>query len=228
MQLDAVRVKICGLRETEHAVAAIEAGADLLGLVFAPSRRQITPAHARRLINHLPRGRAEFVGVFVNTPPDEVNAIVEQCGLDWAQLSGDETPAECALIRVPVIKAFQANVEVDSVAEAIGEIGEFEGRAPVFLLDASSPEQRGGTGRRCDWRVAAQVARCHPTMLAGGLTADNVEEAIRSVRPWGVDVSSGVESCGAKDPVLIAAFVERARKINCEEHESVGGSRDGS
>lgn len=202
-----LRVKICGLREEEHAAAALEAGADLLGFVFAPSRRQVRPAFVKRLIQRLPRGQAQTVGVFVDSSPAEVNAIAQDCRLDWAQLSGRESPAACQQVQVPAIKAFSATSDL-----TWKQIAAYRKAARLFLLDAFSPGAHGGTGRPCNWRVAAQLARRFPVLLAGGLTPQNVAAAISTVRPWGVDVSSGVETGGVKDAALIAAFVYQAKQ----------------
>ena len=201
-----LRVKICGLRREEDALVALEAGADPLGLVFASSRRQISAERARGLVRRLGPRLAQTVGVFVNAPPAEVNAVVEYCGLDWVQLSGDEPPAECEQIRVPVIKAFHSgpNLREEHLAAYAPVVR-------VFLLDAFAPGQRGGTGQLCDWMIAKRVAKEYPTLLAGGLTPNNVGEAIDAVGPWGVDVSSGVEIDGQKDGGLITEFVRRCR-----------------
>jgi len=206
-----VRVKICGLQGEDQAVAAVASGADLLGFVFAPSRRQVHPDRVRRWLQRLPRRGWEAVGVFVNLPPSQVNAIIRYCQLEWAQLSGQETPEECASIEAPVIKAFPTAALLTGK-----EIDAYRGRARLFLMDAFSPGVGGGSGRLCDWTKAAEMAKSVPILLAGGLNPDNVSNAITFVRPWGVDVSSGVEVRGVKDAALMRAFVAAARQATVE------------
>ncbi|MHB1133621.1 MAG: phosphoribosylanthranilate isomerase [Chloroflexota bacterium] len=199
-------VKICGLMDESSVVAATEAGADLLGFVFAPSRRRVGPARARQLIAATrqagTRRRPQAVGVFVNEPAARVIEIAAYCGLDWVQLSGDEDAAYVRLLGLPVIVARPATPTLDAAA-----IAAFVDAGALVLLDAYSPLLRGGSGRLCDWEMAAALAKRFPILLAGGLTPENVANAIAAVRPVGVDVSSGVETDGRKDAAKIAAFV---------------------
>jgi phosphoribosylanthranilate isomerase len=194
-------VKICGITRAEDAAIAVEAGAGALGFVFWPgSPRHVSVDQARAIVNELP-ALVTAVGVFVNQGCDEVNRIADQARLGAVQLHGDETPDDAARMDRPVIKAVTVN-----------ETSDPEGLAawpPVvtLLVDAPDPVRRGGTGRTADWDAAARLAAHRRVMLAGGLNADNVAEAVSRVDPFGVDVSSGVESApGVKDPTRIRAL----------------------
>lgn len=208
-------IKICGLGTLEHCDCAIAAGADMIGFVFAPSRRQISPAHAAALIATLRANHARMpllVGLFVNEQPARIAAIVEQCALDAIQLSGDE-PADvlATLPELPILKAVRLaghereQAWRDTTAAHV-----------TLLVDAHQSGSYGGTGTVADWGSAALLARERPIMLAGGLRPDNVAEAIQHVRPWGVDVSSGVEIDGQKDCGLIARFIAAVRAVGQE------------
>ncbi|MHB1134964.1 MAG: phosphoribosylanthranilate isomerase [Chloroflexota bacterium] len=204
-------VKICGLMDELAVLAAVEAGADLLSFVFAPSRRRLEPARARELIaaarqaGHTPCPRA--VGVFVNEPAARVAEVVAYCGLDWVQINGDEDAAYVRRLGLPAIVARPVTRALEAATVAA-----FVAAGALVLLDAYSPVHRGGSGSLCDWELAATLATRFPVLLAGGLTPDNVASAIATVRPAGVDVSSGVETDGRKDPAKIAAFVRQARQ----------------
>lgn len=199
-------VKICGLRTVEHALVAAAAGADLLGLVFAPSRRQVTLSEAATIasaVQRLPTPRPRLVGLFVHEQPERIDAIAQQIGLDLVQLSGDEPVSDAAVITVPIIKAIRmdgSQHETDWLQQPV-----------TFLVDAHVPGSYGGTGVRADWARAALLAQQRPLLLAGGLNAENVAAAIVAVRPLGVDVSSGVERDGRKDTLLIETFIAAAR-----------------
>jgi phosphoribosylanthranilate isomerase len=207
-----VRIKICGLRTPEHALAALTAGADLLGIILAPSRRQVASEDAARITAAVraadPQRRAPVVGVFVNAPVALMRELVEQGAIDRVQLSGDE-PVELAdeLAGIPIIKTLRLNGaahEQDWIDRAIA--------SDVRLhVDAHVPGSYGGAGVTGDWNRAAELAASHPILLAGGLTPENVGAAIRRVHPWGVDVSSGVETDGVKDVARIQAFIAAAR-----------------
>jgi phosphoribosylanthranilate isomerase len=210
------RIKICGLSRIEDALAAAGAGADLLGLVFAPSRRQLTPEQAKPLaeaVHHL-EPRPLLVGVFVNEETNKVNRIAEQLGLDWVQLSGDETLSYCREISQPVIKVCHVSEGVTS-GQVIEEITAGLELVPssrlIYLLDNHLGDSYGGTGQPFDWSIAREVATRFPVIIAGGLAPDNVSRLVREVKPWGVDVSSGVESGGCKDQDKIRAFIKEAR-----------------
>ncbi len=205
-------VKICGVRTPEAALAAAEAGADMIGLMFAPSRRQVEVAAARTIVEALrasPRGRdVAVVGVFVDEQPALIAEIAAAVGLDWAQLSGHEAVDTVDALDVPAIKALRFDGD-PSEAGWLADGGNCA-TDPV-LVDAHVPGSFGGAGVVGDWAAAARLAVQRPVLLAGGLTPLNVAEAIRVVQPWGVDVSSGVETDGAKDLDKIRAFVRAAK-----------------
>jgi len=247
-----IQVKICGLRTPEHAWTAIDAGADMLGLVFyEPSPRYIEPLQARTLLESIENGTApglddcvlqdipdirrgrfiaptadvsapgggtplshfgrmispDIVGVFVNKDATYINEVSQQVGLHFVQLHGDETPEFCHSITRPVIKALRLQDMAD-----LGKVRAYRDVAWRILLDTPVPGW-GGSGITHDWTLARAAAREIPILLAGGLTPENVAEVIRQVHPWGVDVSSGVETSGHKDTSKIRAFIERARII---------------
>ena len=196
-------VKVCGITRPEDADEAVRCGAGALGFVFWPrSPRFVDPYRARAIVASLPPFIAT-VGVFVNQPAEYVNGVASLVGLSAVQLHGDETPPFAAGIRRPVIKAI-----------ALGQ-GSHADAAQMWmdrftlLLDAEDSEKRGGTGRPIDWTQASVLAAARRVVLAGGLTPDNVADAIRTVRPFGVDVSSGVEmSPGVKDHARLRALFE--------------------
>jgi phosphoribosylanthranilate isomerase len=204
-------IKICGLRTIEHALAAADAGADMLGLVFAPSRRQVNPDDAATIVQAIratPRDRkVSFVGLFVNESPERMLTIAHQCHLDAIQLSGDETSE--SVERLPGYTLLKS-LRLDGRASEAGWLEEGQTADVRLLVDAHVPGSYGGAGVLADWERAGELARRRPIVLAGGLTPENVGEAIRRVRPWGVDVSSGVESDGAKDSAKIRAFIGAA------------------
>jgi len=193
----------------QDAEAAIEAGADALGFVFyAKSPRSIEPAVAKRIIAHLPPFVIP-VGVFVNQDRDTIRNVFDECGLAFVQLHGDETPTFCESLGRPVLRALRLRDRSSLLA-----LAEYKGRMGVrgFVVDAFSTQAYGGTGETVDWSLAHEVARVAPVILAGGLTSGNVQEAIRHVQPYGVDVSSGVElSPGQKDHEKIRSFTQAVR-----------------
>jgi len=198
-------IKICGLKEIEHAVKAAELGADFLGFVFAESPRRITPEQALAIIRELPPA-VRKVGVFVDQTPRQINDIVSFCGLDLVQLHGRETPEDCRQISCPVIKGFRVR-DIDFLPEMRTYMDSVE----MFLLDAYVPGLPGGTGKTFDWSLARKAAELGKIILAGGLTPGNVRMAVTAAQPYGVDVSSGVETGGVKDLVKIAAFISQVR-----------------
>ncbi|MDQ7842769.1 MAG: phosphoribosylanthranilate isomerase [Armatimonadota bacterium] len=198
-----VRVKICGIRSASAAVAAAEAGADAIGLVFAPGRRQVTVDQARAIVAALPPFVTR-VGVFVDEDPARIREVAASVPLDLVQLHGSESPRYCAALGLPVIKAVRMRDRTSGAA-----LGEY--RVAGFLLDSFEPNLAGGTGKPFPWALAAGLRAPAPLILAGGLTAENVGEALEIVRPYGVDVSSGVETDGRKDPAKIREFIRRVR-----------------
>lgn len=200
------RVKICGITRAEDARAAAAAGATVIGMVFWPgSPRAVDRETARRVVSALPAG-VPAIGVFVNQPVEEINAAIDAAGLFGVQLHGDEPVEMIARIRRPVVRA----LSLDDVAMIDALPPEV-----TVLLDAADPVKRGGTGQTIDWAAAREIARRRPIVLAGGLTPENVEHAIEAVRPYAVDVSSGVEaSPGIKDRARMAAFIDAVRRAD--------------
>jgi phosphoribosylanthranilate isomerase len=213
------RIKICGIKTEEQAIAAAKAGADFIGLVFAPSPRQVTPDIAEKIVAALKKRKAaiEVVGVFVNTPVGTVKRIADMCRLDWVQLSGDEFWTYCRELDRPIIKVIRL-----SRNNPPGQVGKdldygtklLNGQKHIFLLDANAGEKYGGTGLTFDWNLAQPIARQFPVIIAGGLTPANVAQAIKTISPWGVDVSTGVETRGIKDTKKIRKFIEAVRKTD--------------
>ena len=196
--------KICGITRLSDALHAVEHGADALGFVFWPqSPRCISAERAGAIVARLPPG-VGAVGVFVNESVEGIRAVVAQSGISTIQLHGDEAPAYADALDWPVLRA----VTVDQVEQASAAWPS----GTLFLLDAADAVRRGGTGTAIDWQRAASAARGRPVVLAGGLTPDNVADAIGTVRPFGVDVSSGVEEApGVKNADKVARFLASAR-----------------
>lgn len=217
------RVKICGITEESHALAAVGAGADFIGLVFAPSSRRITPAKAYEIASAVKKNSntTKVVGIFVNAPQSMVNKVADFCGLDWIQLSGDESWEYCRDVIKPIIKAIP--VEQQSPEEIYAKLSAgsklLSTQRFITLLDSQANGKYGGTGLTFDWEIAQQVARRFPVIIAGGLNSENVAQAIELVAPWGVDVSSGVEVDGIKSPAKIRAFIEAVRRA--DENKSI-------
>ncbi len=210
------RIKICGLREVEHALVAAEAGGHYLGAICWPgSRRYATPEQVTAILNAITstfdyQKRPLLVGVFVNEQRWTIANLVKICGLDLVQLSGDEAWGDCAGLPVPVLKALRVPPERrtdDLMAELDRELPAHRRRAGRVLIESYVAGQYGGTGQTANWGVAGETARRHSFLLSGGLTPENVGEAVRSVRPWGVDVASGVETDGVKDAAKIRSFI---------------------
>jgi phosphoribosylanthranilate isomerase len=200
-----LRVKICGITSLDDALHAVRSGADALGFVFhAASPRYLFPEQAASIIRALPPF-VQAVGLFVNTDSAIVNATADLCRLDLVQLHGDEPPDYCDLIHRRVIKAFRVK-EIASI-EPIRDY-----RVAGILLDAFSPNEYGGTGLTFNWEIALAAGKYGPVILAGGLTPENVRQAVEKVAPYGVDVSSGVETApGRKDPEKVREFIRQAR-----------------
>ncbi len=205
------RVKICGITDIPYAQAAIEAGADLIGVVLAHSPRQVTYDKAKEIATAVKK-HVPVVGVFVNMPAATVNSVATSCGLDWVQLSGDESWEYCQEIEKPLIKAIHISPEwKEEELLAHLEEGQRLDRPPVYLLDTLVENKYGGTGQVFAWEVARGAVAKFPIIIAGGLSPENVGQVVSRLRPWGVDVSSGVESGGVKDVDKIKAFVQAVR-----------------
>ncbi len=205
------KIKICGITNLEDAQVAVEAGADAIGFIFyQKSPRYVQSAIAKSIIRHLPPFILP-VGVFVNESLEGVREIFDTCGLALAQLHGDESPEFCESVHRPVLRAVRLRDRGSFLA-----LAEYKGRIGVrgFVVDAFSEEAYGGTGQTTDWSLAHEAAQAAPILLAGGLTPHNVAEAIQQVTPYGVDVSSGVESKpGKKDHEKIRAFIQAVRLV---------------
>lgn len=243
-----VKVKVCGVTNAADARAAMAAGADMLGFIFfAKSPRYVTPEQVRDILAaveppaHARQVEAEHarvlthvgvltVGVFVNESPETVAQVLSFCGLDLAQLHGEEPPATLGLeeSRSPVCGRAYKALRPRTLEEATDLARRYalplrlrgEGHLPAFLIDAYHPHRRGGTGKTGDWGLASSLASQYPLLLAGGLTPANVAQAVRSVQPWGVDGASGVEeSPGQKDHAALRAFVAAAKAIQGEKIE---------
>ena len=213
------RVKICGIRDKAHALAAIEAGSNFIGLVFAPSQRQVTPAQAGEIVSAVKKcsEATAVVGVFVNMPAAEVNRTASSCNLDWVQLSGDESWEYCRQITKPLIKAIRIKPgqRPEEICEDLATgVRILSSQRYIYLLDSQVKGKYGGTGMTFDWSLPRQAAEQFPVIIAGGLTPENVAQAIETVAPWGVDVSSGVETGGVKDIAKIRAFIEAVRRAD--------------
>lgn len=202
-------VKICGITRAEDAQAAVSGGATAVGFVFWPSSpRAIDPYRARAIARGV-RPFVTLVGVFVNQPTAYINDVASLVGLGAVQLHGDETPGDARPLTRPVVKAVRlpaAEAETEAWPASV-----------ILLVDAHDPERRGGTGRTADWEAAAALARRRPVLVAGGLTPENVGDAVARVRPFGIDVSSGVErSPGVKDHERLAALFAALRAVREE------------
>ncbi|HEV2235789.1 MAG TPA: bifunctional indole-3-glycerol phosphate synthase/phosphoribosylanthranilate isomerase, partial [Ktedonobacterales bacterium] len=218
-------VKLCGIRDEEAAAVAAGAGADAIGLIFAPARRQVTAQQARAIATAA-RAATEgirpplVVGVFVNATRAEIASAASAATLDAVQLSGDEPPAFCADVRaatgLPVLKALRATDEATATLDGYAAAG------AIILLEPDVRGAAGGTGRRADWALARALATRWPLLLAGGLDPENVGAAIAAVAPRGVDVSSGTETDGVKDPAKLRRFVAQARAAGTEAPEVKG------
>ncbi len=200
-----VRVKLCGMTRAEDAVLAVRLGAHALGFIFAPSPRQVSPEAVREIVRGLPP-LVQTVGVFVNEDPARIREIVSFCGLGLVQLHGDESPADCEALMPRAVKAFRLKDEA-----SLAMIEPYRGKVRAALFDSYADEKRGGTGKTLDWDLAARGKELEiPIILAGGLAPGNVRRAILAVRPFAVDVNSGVEE---RPGIKSAALMERLMEI---------------
>lgn len=200
-----MKVKICGITNLEDASNAVELGADALGFIFAPSPRQIAPQKASEIIRAIPP-LVKTVGVFVNEAPATIREVMQHCGLDLIQLHGDESPAFCDEFMPYAIKALRIKDESSlQLSQA------YHGTIRALLLDTYSKDMVGGTGKTFDWDLAVRIKNQGiPIILSGGLTPSNIAQAINTVRPYAVDVNSGIESYpGKKDYILMKAMMAK-------------------
>ena len=206
------RVKVCGITRVEDALAAVNAGADAIGLVFyPPSPRCLQLDQARRIRDAVPPF-VSTVALFVNAPAEQVQAVLERARPSMLQFHGEEAPEYCERFGLPYLKACRVQSGVSAGADLLKYLRPFAGAAG-WLLD-SHVEEYGGVGEQFDWSLVP-AERARPLVLSGGLASDNVREAVRRVRPWAVDVSSGVESSkGIKDAARIAAFIAEVRNAD--------------
>jgi len=203
-------IKICGITRVEDALAAVDAGADWLGLNFWPgTKRCVKPATARAIVEAL-EGRAECVGVFVNASTEDIQRILMDVPLDRIQLHGQEEPRMLSQFSIPAFKAFavESSADLDRIPSYVADNDSY------FLLDARHPTLPGGTGQRVNTELANAAHGHGRLLLAGGLRPENVADAITAVRPFGVDTASGVEHApGVKDPAAMRAFIQAARSV---------------
>jgi len=194
-------VKICGIQTPGMAQVAVEAGADFIGLVFAESKRQVNLEQAKEIKNSLSDTTVKVVGVFRDMSITQVNEISQRIGLDYVQLHGEESVTECRQIKAPLIKALSF--------EEISEARHYRQVADYILIDSPKP----GSGETFDWTTLTHENEGFPYFLAGGLSPENIEEAIQHLQPIGVDVSSGVETNRSKDAEKIRRFTHQAKQI---------------
>jgi phosphoribosylanthranilate isomerase len=199
--VDRTHIKVCGLTRPEDAAAAVAAGADALGVIFAPSPRRVSAERAALVFADVPDG-IERVGVFVDAPIDEIVSAIEACGLTRVQLSGSESPEFCDAVPAEVMKVVHVGTDF-----GLDTLEPYRGHATALLLDTLVTGKAGGTSRVFDWQTAGDLPGWAPIFVAGGLTSDNVAACIAALHPYGVDVSSGVESApGVKDHARIDAL----------------------
>ena len=216
-----MKVKICGIMRPGDAVVAIEAGADFLGMIFVPQRHRLLDARTGRQIAQAVRASSppgqtpKIVGNFADQSQEEVNRTVKDCGLDYVQLCGEESLEYCGQIDAGIIKVIHVDPSAAAsshLAQVAERVQTYTGVGHLVTLDRLVSGIQGGTGHSFDWDIAAKLSqRGFPFVLAGGLTPENVVQAIAEVQPWGVDVSSGVETDGVKDHQKIRAFIANAK-----------------
>ena len=207
------KIKICGIKTVDDALTAMNAGVDMIGFNFYPkSPRYIDVGQCRDIMSVMRRyGHIKYVGVFVNASVEEIHATMDTCGLSFAQLHGDETIEFMESLQEKSFKAFRGIPDAEQIKSFARDT------SPSFLLDASEKGLYGGSGVTADWDSAAKLAKQYPLLLAGGLTPENVAEAVGRVKPWGVDVASGVESApGKKDAAKMSAFIKAVRRVDSQ------------
>lgn len=209
------KVKICGLRDVTTALCAARSGADYIGLVFAPSRRQLDPKRAKAICKALYKldNRPQLVGVFVNEEAARINSLIDQCGLDTVQLSGNEDLNYCHLITKPIIKTIRV-MKGGNTAAIAARVAEIYSHGFSCLLDTGVEGKYGGTGKIFNWQQVAEMITDYPIIIAGGLSPGNVGQLISEFKPWGVDVSGGVETVGNKDRDKIKAFINAVKRAD--------------
>jgi len=205
-------IKICGIKDINTAHTAIDAGADALGFVFAPSSRRITPEDARKIIQNLPRDILR-VGVFVNASISSVKEIAEYCNLTTLQFHGKESADYCQQFKRPVVKA----IKVAKDGRLFPDPVRYKGIVKAFLADTYQLDADGGTGKTFPWEEVATIKRYGSVILAGGLSPNNIYQALSATQPWGVDVSSGVETMGRKDSKKIKKFIQEVWRWKNEQ-----------
>ncbi len=215
-------IKICGIKNAEDALAIAEAGADFIGMVFAASPRQVMPDQAFKITTALKKNKtkAKCVGVFVNERMPTIRNIADAYHLDWVQLSGDEDWDYCAELARPVIKAvkFGHNERAETISKKLNDGQKIMGKNKyMFLLDTASADKYGGTGITFYWSLAKPITEQFEVIIAGGLNPGNVGRAIKILKPWGVDVSTGVETNGIKDMKKVIKFIEAVREADASQ-----------
>ncbi|MBL8099672.1 MAG: phosphoribosylanthranilate isomerase [Anaerolineales bacterium] len=203
-------VKICGIKTIHDALAAMNAGADMIGFNFYPkSPRYIEVGQCRDIMFVMRKyGHVKYVGVFVNSSVEDIYAAMDTCGLSFAQLHGDESLEMLQALEGKSFKAFRGKVDEQLIVK----------NEPAFLIDAMVKDIYGGSGVKADWNMASELAKQYKFLLAGGLTPENVSDAVSRVKPWGVDVASGVESSpGVKDEAKMIEFVKKVKRLEIRD-----------
>lgn len=210
MRLNRIMIKICGITSREDALKCIRAGSDAIGFIFADSPRNITPEQARKIVEVIPPF-ITTVGVFVDEDAEEIKRIIKYCGIDIVQLHGEESPSICEKLMPRTIKTLRFKDK-----SSLNLLDEYKNRVRAILLDTYDEKLMGGTGRPFNWELG-KIAKAYriPIILAGGLNPRNITDAIRIIRPMGVDANSGVETGpGKKSFTLIKEFISNVRKLN--------------
>ena len=222
------KIKICGLKNTENAIAATEYGADFLGVVFAKnSKRYVSPKTAKVLIESIKNSfdsklQPKWVGVFQDQELQEVNDILTYCNLDIAQLSGEEDIEYCKGLSKPIFKVTHIHNDIDTAEQMVSveqSIRATTSNGYTSMLDTSLQKMKGGTGATFDWNIASKLSNSYKLIIAGGLNTGNVYNAIDEILPWGVDVSTGVENNGQKDNAMIWSFIRQVKLADIKNNK---------